>query len=75
MTARRLRHAQIHLPPLTGEQAWFVADVLERALSAIWRTHGDDMADFQGRVFPDIPPPPDAVTLVDCDDPDDDLIF
>jgi hypothetical protein len=60
---------------LTGEQAYFVAEVFERALAAICRVHGDAMADFQGRVFPDLPPPSDAVTLVDCDDPDDDAIF
>jgi hypothetical protein len=60
---RRLppRHAQIHLPPLTGEQAYLLAALLERAVAAIWRAHGDAMADFHGRVFPDAPPPPDAV--------------
>ena len=62
---RRRPSARIHLPPLTGEQAWFLVDVLERAIRAIGRAHGDDMADFQGRVFPDHPPPRDAITLVD----------
>jgi hypothetical protein len=66
------RHAQIHLPTLSGEQAYLLAAVLERAVAAIWRAHGDAMADFQGRVFPDAPPPSDAV--VDGRDvPDDEL--
>jgi hypothetical protein len=63
--SRRPPHAQIHLPSLTGEQAYLLAGLLERAVSAIWRAHGDDMADFQGRAFPDAPPPPDAVDVID----------
>ena len=55
MISRR-RHAQIHLPPMTGEQAYLLAAALERAVRAIWRAHGDAMADFQGRVFPDAMP-------------------
>jgi hypothetical protein len=35
--------------------------VLQRAVDAIWRAHGDAMADFQGRAFPDVTPPPDAI--------------
>jgi hypothetical protein len=53
------------LPSLTGEQAYLLAGLLERAISAIWRAHGDAMADFQGRVFPDAPPPRDAVDVID----------
>jgi hypothetical protein len=68
---RRQRHARIHLPPLTGEQAWALVSVLERSIRAICRAHGDAMADYQGRVFPDLPPPPDAVTLVDRKQGDD----
>ena len=64
MSARKT-HARIHLPPLTAEQAWLLVKLLERTASAIWRAHGDAMADFQGRVFPDEPPPTDAVTLID----------
>jgi hypothetical protein len=71
--SRRPPHAQIHLPSLTGEQAYFLVAVLERALAAIWRAHGDDIADFQGRVFPDAPPPPDAVDVIDNRNLDDDL--
>lgn len=77
MRARRPPHAQIHLPSLTGEQAYLLAGLLERAVSAIWRAHGDDMADFQGRAFPDHPPPSDAVVLADTspDDLDGDGVF
>ena len=66
MKARSRRHAQIHLPPLTAEQAYLVVRVLQRAESAIWRAHGDEMADLQGRDRPDEPPPSDAVDVVDC---------
>jgi hypothetical protein len=69
---RRRPHAQIHLPALNGEQAYFLADFLERALTAVCRAHGDDIADFQGRVFPDDPVPEGAVKTVDRRDTDDD---
>ena len=67
------RHAQIHLPPMDAERAYFVVKILDRIVEAIWRAHGDAIADFQGRVFPDEPPPSDAVELRDNladDDPD-----
>lgn len=38
---------------LSGEHAYITARVLESVLSALWRTHGDAMADFQGRAFPE----------------------
>lgn len=41
--------------PLTGEQAFMTAEFLESIVRMIWREFGDDMADFQGRVFPDDP--------------------
>jgi hypothetical protein len=76
MTTRRHRpHAQIHLPALTGEEAYLLATIFDRASAAIWRAHGDAMADFQGRVFPDAPPPPDAVPTVDRDPDDDSDLF
>jgi hypothetical protein len=70
---RRGRHAQIHLPTLSGEEAYLLVAALERAISAIWRAHGDAMADFQGRVFPDAPPPSDAVTVLDRTRDDDEI--
>jgi hypothetical protein len=39
----RRRHAQLHLPPLSPPQALTVVTVLERAIAAIVRAHGDDM--------------------------------
>lgn len=42
---------------LTGEQAFMSAMILESMVRALWREYGDDMADFQGRVFPDDPSP------------------
>ena len=75
MRRRRRSHAHIHLPSLTGEQAYLLAGLLERAVSAIWRAHGEDMADFQGRAFPDAPPPSDAVDVIDNGKADEDDLF
>lgn len=61
------KRARIDLPPLTGEQAYLFVQLLERTIQAICRAHGDAMADFQGRVFPDAPKPLDAVWSVDSD--------
>jgi hypothetical protein len=43
---RRSRHAQIHLPPLDAGYALTLADIFERAIAAIWRAHGDRMAEL-----------------------------
>ena len=40
------RHAQIHLPPLDAGYALTLVDIFERAIDAIWRAHGDRMADL-----------------------------
>lgn len=40
-----LRHAQLHLPPLDADQALSLVAILERAISAIWRAHGESMSD------------------------------
>lgn len=42
---RRKRNARINLPSLTAAQALRIVSVLDRAIAAIWRTHGADMAD------------------------------
>lgn len=57
---RGQRGSQIYLPPLDPEQAWTAVILLDRIINSIWRAHGDAMADYQGRVWPDLPPPPDA---------------
>jgi len=46
---------------LTGEQAYMAVMMLESLVHALWRTHGDDMVNFQGRVFPDDPQPYEAM--------------
>lgn len=56
------RHARIHLPPLDPDQAVVLVNILEDAIRAIWRAHGDAMADYLGCVAPDsMPRPPGAV--------------
>ena len=39
----RPRHAQLHLPPLSGREALAMVDVLQRAIAAIERAHGGEM--------------------------------
>jgi hypothetical protein len=39
----RRRHAQLHLPPLSARDALALVAVLERAVAAIERAHGDEM--------------------------------
>lgn len=74
MKRRRQRHGRVDLPPMNGEQAYLLASILEQTASALWRAHGDAMADFQGRAFPDAPPDPEGVTVIDRDiGPDDDI--
>ena len=43
----RRPHAQIHLPPLGAHDALALVGVLERAIAAVWRAHGNEMADLQ----------------------------
>jgi hypothetical protein len=54
MTKRKT--LEIVLPPMTGKQAYLVGLFFDNALRLIWDTYGDDMADYEGRVFPDDPP-------------------
>jgi hypothetical protein len=42
---RRKRNARINLPSLTAAEALRIVNVLDRAIAAIWRVHGADMAD------------------------------
>jgi len=41
------RHAQIHLPPLDAGYALTLVDIFERAIEAIWRAHGERMAELR----------------------------
>ena len=65
----------IELPQLSGEQAYLLTFVLEEAVKTIWKAHGDAMADFQGRVFPDVPSPYGSTTDCDCSESDPDSPF
>jgi hypothetical protein len=40
------RHAQIHLPPLDAGYALTLVDIFERAIEALWRAHGERMAEL-----------------------------
>jgi len=55
MSNRDFAHLTVYLGAvrLNGEQAYITARILESLISALWRAHGDAMADFQGRAFPD----------------------
>jgi hypothetical protein len=46
MKPRRRRHAQLHLPPLDAADAFTLVAIFERAIAAIWRAHGDRMAEW-----------------------------
>lgn len=66
---RRPPHAQIHLPPLDADDALLVARVLESVERAIWRAHGDAMAD-RIQLRRATRPPPGAVADGNPDAPD-----
>jgi hypothetical protein len=65
-------HAQIHLPPLDTSSALTLVDVFERAIAAVWRAHGDAMADLQAARGVETPRPPGAVWVSDRNGPHDD---
>jgi hypothetical protein len=54
------RHAQVHLAPLDPDQAVALVVALENVIRAVWRAHGDAMADHQARISGDQPRPPGA---------------
>lgn len=43
----RRHHAQLHLPPLSARDALALVAVLERALAAIERAHGEAMRELR----------------------------
>jgi len=67
---RRLPHAQIHLPPLSAGYALTLVDVFERAIHALWRAHGDAMAELR-TMRQATRPPPGTVASGHPDAPDD----
>ena len=68
------RHAQLHLPPFSGAEADLVVRVLERAIDALWRAHGDAIADHRGLLGTEMPRPSDALWSCSAT-PDDDFPF
>jgi hypothetical protein len=40
----RVPHAEVHLPPLTADEALVIVDVFECLIMAVWRAHGPAMA-------------------------------
>ena len=69
-------HAQIHFPPLTADEALLVANLLDRAITALWRTHGDAMADLLACIDPDAALPTEPTDAAPRDTsplPDDDI--
>lgn len=73
MKTYKLRSIQV--PRMTGEQAYLLSRLLDEITLALWGAYGDDMADFQGRAFPDEPSPPDSVTTRDCPEGDTEIKF
>ncbi len=58
------RHAIIHLPALTADEALLLVHILDRIHDAIWRTHGnamqlrrDQLAGLRPASRPTPPPP------------------
>jgi hypothetical protein len=62
-TRRRSPRARLVLPPLTGSQAVDLVNLLDQVITAVWRAHGDAMADYLACVDPDSLPEktPDAI--------------
>jgi hypothetical protein len=73
----RRRHTIAHLRSLTGSEAVLVAGALQRLIDAIWRAHGDQMADVIGRDHPapeTLQPREHTTSFVDATWHDDDEI-
>ena len=45
-------HAQVHLPPLTAEEALLLCNLMDRAIAALWRTHGHSMGALLAQLDP-----------------------
>jgi hypothetical protein len=42
---RQRPHPRLHLPPLDPHEALLLVAICERIIAAVWRAHGEDMAD------------------------------
>jgi hypothetical protein len=73
---RRRPHPQLHLPSLEAHEARLLVAVCERIIAAVWRAHGDAMADVNAYHLPREPFTPALGTLPETVAPgDDDNIF
>lgn len=54
------RHAQLHLPPLSPDQALVCVHIFERLITAIWRAHGPAMHARLDEIHGHAPPDPPA---------------
>jgi hypothetical protein len=50
--ARRLPRARLTLPPLSGDNALAIVNILDRAIASIWRAHGHAMVDRLADLHP-----------------------
>lgn len=68
---RRRPHAQLHLPPLEAHEALALVAICERLIAAVWRAHGDAMADVEANgLLPEPFPTTSTDVPVSNDDPD-----
>jgi len=65
---RQRPHAQLHLPALRAEQALLLVNVLERAIEAVYRSHGEAMREL---LDARIDPPPHRTLRFTGSLPDD----
>lgn len=54
------KHARLHLPHMSADEALSVVALLEKAVEAIWRAHGDAMANRLAAVGVETARPEDA---------------
>jgi hypothetical protein len=60
MSTPRRRYAQIHLPPLDVHEARLVIALCEKIIDAVWRAHGEALAEYQATPAPPELPAPAA---------------
>lgn len=71
MTCQKPR-ISLTLPPLDAYDALVIAGALDSLIEALWRIHGDHMADILARRGIDTPAPKDAVYSTDPNSPNTD---
>lgn len=54
------KNARLHLPHMSTDEALLVVAILEKAAQAIWRAHGDNMANRLAAADVETPRPEDA---------------